>query len=136
MKRILSSRVRGRNLSCSTLDLHFGVRRAMTMGMGRPKGLAKTGGRRLGTLNKNSQALSERLESLGCDPIEGLAKIALDPATKPELKVRCFAELAQYVYPKRKATDISLNGSTEQQPKIVIEYIGGTAAPEEKAAHE
>ena len=38
--------------------------------MGRPKGLAKTGGRKLGTPNKNSQALSERLESLGCDPIE------------------------------------------------------------------
>jgi len=106
------------------------------MSMGRPKGLAKTGGRKLGTPNKNSQALSERLESLGCDPIEGLAKIALDPATKPELKVRCFAELAPYAYPKRKAADISLNGSTEQQPKIVIEYIGGTAAPEEIAAHE
>jgi hypothetical protein len=35
-------------------------------GMGRPKGLAKTGGRKLGTPNKNSQALSARLESLSC----------------------------------------------------------------------
>jgi len=82
------------------------------MGMGRPKGLAKTGGRKLGTPNKNSHALSERLERLGCDPIEGLAKIALDPATKPELKVLCFAELAQYVYPKRKAVDLGLNEGT------------------------
>jgi hypothetical protein len=94
-------------------------------GMGRPKGLAKTGGRKLGTPNKNSQALSERLESLGCDPIEGLARIALDPATKPELKVRCFAELAQYVYPKRKAVDLALNEWDESRsPKVVIEYIG------------
>jgi hypothetical protein len=58
-------------------------------------------------------------------PIEGLAKIALDPATKPELKVRCFAELAQYVYPKRKAVDLALNEWEENRsPKVVIEYIG------------
>src|SRR6516225_5108902 len=54
-----------------------------------------------------------------------LAKIALDPATKPELKVRCFAELAQYVYPKRKAVDLALNEWEENRsPKVVIEYIG------------
>ena len=99
--------------------------------MGRPKGLAKTGGRKAGTPNRNTQALIETLDSLGCNPIEGLARIALDPTTKLELRVRCFAELAQYVYPKRRATDISLNESTEQSPKLVIEYIGGTAAPEE-----
>jgi hypothetical protein len=91
--------------------------------MGRPKGLAKTGGRKLGTPNKNCQALSVKLDSLGCDPIEGLAKIALDPATKPELKVRCFAELAQYVYPKRKAVDLSLGDAGLQ--KLIIEYIAG-----------
>jgi len=42
---------------------------------------------------------------MGCDPIEGLARIALDPEIRPELRVRCFAELAQYVYPKRKAVE-------------------------------
>ena len=59
---------------------------------------------------------------MGCDPIEGLAKIAMDPATKPELKVRCFAELAQYVYPKRKAVDLALNEGDGY--KVVVEYIG------------
>ena len=76
--------------------------------MGRPKGLVKTGGRKAGTPNRNIQDLIEALDGLGCDPIEGLARIALDPTTKLELKVRCFAELAQYVYPNRKATDMSL----------------------------
>ena len=57
----------------------------------------------------------------------GLAKIALDPTTKPELKVRYFAELAQYVYPKRKAVDLALNEWDESRsPKVVIEYIGRT----------
>jgi hypothetical protein len=64
----------------------------------------------------------ERLESLGCDPIEGLVKIARDPATKPELKMRCFAELAQYVYPKRKAMDVSLDGGREIT--VTVEHIG------------
>ena len=78
----------------------------------------------MGTPNKNSRA-SERLESLGCDPIEGLAKIAMDPSTKAELKVRCFAELAQYVYPKRKAVDLALNeGGESPGYKVVVEYIG------------
>jgi hypothetical protein len=93
--------------------------------MARPKGLPKTGGRKSGTPNRDSQALIERLEALGCDPIEGLARIALDPATKIDLKVRCFAELAQYVYPKRKAVDFALGESRDL--KVVVEYIGGKA---------
>jgi len=47
------------------------------------------------------------LERLGCDPIEGLACIALDPQTDVTLEVRCFAELAQYVYPKPRAIDLA-----------------------------
>ena len=90
--------------------------------MARPKGIPKTGGRKLSTPNKRSQALLERLEELGCNPIEGLARIALDPATKPDLKVRSFAELAQYHYPKRKAMDLSLDGGNEL--KVIIEHIG------------
>jgi len=90
--------------------------------MSRPKGLPKTGGRIAGTPNRNTLALIERLENLGCDPIEGLANIALDPTTKPELKVRCFAELAQYVYPKRKAIDFAAD---DQKMKFVVEFIGG-----------
>ena|SRR5215467_9130743 len=74
--------------------------------MPRPKGIPKTGGRVRGTPNKATDVLARKLTMLGCDPIEGLAKIALDPETKAELKVRCFSELAQYVYPKRKAVDL------------------------------
>ena len=62
--------------------------------MPRPKGLPKTGGRRLGTPNKRTDELAEKLLELGCDPIEGLAKIAGDEKTSPELRVRCYAELA------------------------------------------
>jgi len=89
--------------------------------MARPQGMAKTGGRVAGTPNKSTQALMERLESLDCDPIKGIAEIARDPATDPQLKVRCYAELAQYIHPKRKAVDIS--AAEDSQLKIVIEYL-------------
>jgi hypothetical protein len=69
--------------------------------MPRPKGSPKTGGRRLGTPNKRTDELAEKLSQLDCDPIAGLARIALAENTSPELRVRCFAELAQYVHPKR-----------------------------------
>ena len=91
--------------------------------MSRPKGLAKTGGRTKGTPNKKSEELLRKLEKLGCEPIEGLATIALAPDTKPDLKVRCYAELAQYVYPKGKAVDL---GGQEGEPPLhfTIERIG------------
>jgi hypothetical protein len=78
--------------------------------MSRPKGLPKTGGRARGTPNKRTHELAEKLEKLGCDPIEGLARIALADETAPELKVRCYAELAQYVHPKRKAMEVGPSG--------------------------
>jgi len=89
----------------------------------RPRGLPKTGGRASGTPNKKSHELAEKLEELGCDPIEGLARIAEDPATKPELKMRCYAELAQYVHPKRKAMELG-SGKDGEPLKIVVERIG------------
>tara|TARA_R110000868_G_scaffold187664_4_gene430193 strand:- start:1003 stop:1263 length:261 start_codon:yes stop_codon:yes gene_type:complete len=49
----------------------------------------------------------ERLAELNCDPIEGMAIIAMDMANSAELRGRMFAELAQYVAPKRKALEHS-----------------------------
>jgi hypothetical protein len=89
--------------------------------MSRPKGLPKTGGRICGTPNKKTDELARKLAKLGCDPIEGLARIALDPESKPELRVRCLAELAQYLYPKRKAVD-PLIKVENTVPKREVDY--------------
>ena len=66
----------------------------------------KTGGRQAGTPNKRTNELVELLEALGCDPIEGMAQIAMNPGIAPELRGRMFAELAGYLYPKRKAVEV------------------------------
>ncbi|WP_157522338.1 hypothetical protein [Mitsuaria sp. 7] len=66
----------------------------------------KTGGRVAGTPNRRTADVIERLEELGCDPIEGMALIAMDESNPPELRGRMFSELAQYVAPKRRALDM------------------------------
>ena len=71
------------------------------------KGKPKTGGRQKGTPNKRTQEIIEKLEALGCDPVEGMAKLAADENNSAELRGRMYAELAQYVAPKRKAVEHS-----------------------------
>lgn len=67
----------------------------------------KTGGRKKGTPNKRTKEITDKLAALDCDPIEGMAGIAMDEQNAPELRGRMFAELAQYVAPKRKAIEHS-----------------------------
>jgi hypothetical protein len=78
----------------------------------------KTGGRAKGTLNKRTVEVIDRLEALGCDPIEGMARLAMDANNSPELRGKMFAELAQYVAPKRKALELD---SGEQQPPVIFQ---------------
>ncbi len=79
----------------------------------------KTGGRVAGTPNKRTQDVIERLDALGCDPILGMARIAMDEANSPELRGRMFSELAQYVAPKRRASDHS---AADGAGEIVISW--------------
>ena len=86
----------------------------------------KTGGRLSGTPNKRTQDLQQRLESLGVDPVMGLAAIANDDAAPLELRARVQIELLSYLFPKRKALDV---GTTNQQPISI--RIGLTALEHE-----
>lgn len=70
----------------------------------------KTGGRQKGTPNKLSASVRQRLEELGCDPIAGMADIAMDENNTPELRGKMHAELAQYAYPRLKAIDHTFGG--------------------------
>ncbi len=78
-------------------------------GPGRPKGLGKVpgSGRKPGTVNKKTAEVRELLLSLKCDPITGMARIAMNSKNPPELRGRMYSELAQYLWPKRKAIEVS-----------------------------
>lgn len=67
----------------------------------------RRGGRKPGVPNKRTADVVERLARLRCDPIAGMAKLAMDKKNTPELRGRMYAELAQYVAPKRKALEHS-----------------------------
>jgi hypothetical protein len=73
----------------------------------------KTGGRTAGTKNRRTEELTARLDALGVDPLTGLAQIAQDPEAPLDLRARVQIELLSYMYPKRKALDVS---SGIQQP--------------------
>lgn len=70
----------------------------------------KTGGRVAGTPNRRTVEVQERLRELDCDPIEGMARIAMDERNAPELRGRMFAELAAYLAPKRRAIEVPNTG--------------------------
>ncbi len=83
---------------------------------------AKTGGRERGTPNKRTQAVIDQLTALDCDPIEGMAKIALDEKNSSELRGRMFSELAQYIAAKRKAIEHS---GESGEPVTFVMHLGG-----------
>jgi hypothetical protein len=79
-------------------------RRPPGAGPGRPKG----------SKSRNKEAVAEVCARLGCNPIEGLIRVATDLAKAKKqtlgsrkLEAWCYAELAQYCYPKLKAVEHS-----------------------------
>ena len=64
-------------------------------------------GRPVGAASKATEEVQAKLDELGCDPISGMAQIALDKSNSIELRAQMFKELAQYIAPKRRATEIS-----------------------------
>jgi len=88
--------------------------------MPRPIGLAKTGGRKKGTPNKNSLALAERLEAEGFDVVRRLID-GMESLT-PSERAHSLLKLMEYIYPKRghfEARDLS----NEELRKVLVERI-------------
>lgn len=69
----------------------------------------KTGGRKKGTPNKKTSTIQEKLDALDCDPIIAMVKLAKEAHQGGDLPLAgsMYKELAQYVYPKRKAVELT-----------------------------
>ena len=77
-----------------------------------PRGAIKgerRGGRSKGVKNKRTQLVIDQLNDLECDPIKGLATIAKKSMDRQDytLAAHIYKELAQYMYPKRRAIEVS-----------------------------
>jgi hypothetical protein len=94
-------------------------------------GMGRLGGRAKGTPNKKTQELMDKAEELGADPytvlllftkndhealgydkhtVVGVSKSgeAIEGLTiSPELRAQCARDACQYIYPKRKAVELS-----------------------------
>jgi hypothetical protein len=51
-----------------------------------------------GSKNKQTLTAIDRLEALGCDPIEGMARIFMDEAADLSIRAQMYKELAHYMY--------------------------------------
>ncbi len=92
--------------------------------MGKPKGYAKTGGRKAGTPNRANSAQVERIQQLcetyEIDPLDALLKLASDSSIDINLRVSILKEVAQYIYPKRKSIEIAADLEINTAPQIQI----------------
>lgn len=83
------------------------------------------GGRQKGTPNKKSLDISEKIKKLGCDPFEGMIKIAEEALLSKDLALagNMYKELAQYIAPKRKAVDISTDNESAAVREVEVRYV-------------
>lgn len=80
---------------------------------GLPKGRTNNpAGRPKGSKNKVKADIEQKLAALGCDPIQGMAEIAIEAKNNGDFTLAgsMYKELAQYVAPKRKAVEVSGEG--------------------------
>ena len=84
----------------------------------KPKRNVAGSGRKACTPNRGTREVQEMLDSLECNPIEGMVRIAEDESVELSLRARMYTELAQYVAPKRKAIEHS--GPDDKPIPLVI----------------
>ena len=76
-------------------------------------------GRKLGQANLSTQQIADKLAMLGCDPLEGVAKISADMNNPVELRTKVLIELVQYIHPKRRAVETIVTDVTTPKEEDV-----------------
>lgn len=71
-------------------------------------GHTKSGGRKQGTPNKKTLQVEELLEQMNCNPIRAMIELAMNEAIEPALKLSALKELSQYVYSKKRSSEVSV----------------------------
>lgn len=90
--------------------------------MAAPKGHPRYGGRTKGHPNKKTQDLIQICEDEGLDPFRAMLKQA-QLIDEPKAKFDALERICQYIYPKRKALEMS--NEEETRPfRVIIEDYG------------
>jgi hypothetical protein len=80
----------------------------------------RRGGRTKGIPNKRTVAVTEKLEALDRDPIEGMARMAMAESQLIRLRAQMYKELEQYVAPKRKAVEVTGEDGSSIKGELTI----------------
>lgn len=64
-------------------------------------------------MNRKTEALNEKLETRGIDPVQGIID-ELDQLL-PQERVNVYLSLMAYLYPKRKATELTVTDEARLQ---------------------
>ncbi len=82
-------------------------------GAGRPKGAP----------TKYSERIAEMLSEMDCDPIEGMARLAKEAEANGEkgLAGQMYKELAQYVAPKLKTVEMTIDATIKPHEDLLAE---------------
>ena len=79
-----------------------------------PKGESgNTSGRPKGSKSFKTLAFEERLAALNCDPLKVLTTICDDVNEETSLRLQAAKELTAYIFPKRKAVELSTGQGDE-----------------------
>jgi len=78
-------------------------------------------GRPKGSPNKRSSIIERMLEHKGADPLGFMADLILDEDADRQLRFNAAKELAQYVAPKRKAIELTGEGSRPVTLRVVYD---------------
>ena len=85
--------------------------------MSKPIGSAKSGGRIKGTLNKKTQHLADAFEELNFSVLERLVELV--PKLSIEKQADILLSLMSYLYPKRKAFELT-SLDTKNAPQVIL----------------
>jgi hypothetical protein len=85
----------------------------------------KTGGRTKGTPNKKTVEVCKRMEQLGFDPIKSMVEICNQAMADKDYSLagQMAKELAQYIYPKRKAIEHIPEELNLPPMEITVQYV-------------
>ncbi len=91
--------------------------------MPRPKGLAKTGGRQRGSLNKRTlmeqqqtKTIVQAAKEAGLTPLEYMLKVMRDPETPPQRRDDMAKACAPYVHPRLASVDPETGKPPDERP--------------------
>lgn len=76
------------------------------------KGRKKTGGKTKGCKHRINRDITGLLDKLKCNPIEGLARIAIDDKVDVGVRAHAFARLAKFIHPELKSVEVSGPGGS------------------------